>query len=179
LNPKPFVKLKVPRFLIRPDLPPDLVKFYEQNEGVGLESSPLRVVRICRLDEVTRIGWRDLRVLGEEECPGWEGFAGLRIGISSFFDEIVYVLHSPCCSLGAILTLGVDVSGPGGSGSAPLEPSLVLAATFQEWLRNLERMNWVEYGLVPGSIADLPESQHSDVRRYYHKLNPGSKWGGI
>ena len=179
MGQKPFVKLKVPRFLIRPDLPSDLVKFYEQNEGVGLERSPNRVVRICRLQEVTRIGWRNLRILGEEECPGWEGFAGLRIGISSFFDEIVYVLDAPCCSLGAILTLGVDVAGPGGCGPAPLEPSLVLAATFQEWIENLKRSGWIEYGLVPGGISDLPEPMQRELRGYYQTLNPQIKWGTI
>ena len=178
MNPKPFVRLKQPRFLIRPDLPADLVKFYEQNEGVGLESSPNRVVRICRLKEVTRIGWRNLHILGREECPGWERFAGLRIGISSFFDEIVYVLDAPCCSLGAILSLGVDVAGPGGCGPAPLESSLVLAVTFPEWLRHLERMGWVEYGLVPGGILELPEPTQHELRRYYLSLNPGIAWGG-
>jgi hypothetical protein len=160
----------------RPDLPDDLSRFYAEHEGVGLESSLDRLVRLCRLDEVARIGWRDLHFFGAEECRGWEGFAALRIGMSSYLDEIVYVLDAPCCSAGAILTIGVDVAGPGGHGPATLEPSLVLATSFTEWLRHLESTGWVEYGLVPGGIAEL--SEHQAVRRYYHALNPGISWGG-
>jgi hypothetical protein len=142
--------LVIPRAINRPELPADFASFYAENEGVGLESSPDRIVRLCRLDEVAHIGWRDLHIFGQEECPGWELFEGFRIGVSSFFDEIAYVLRSPCCPAGAILTIGVDVAGPGGTGGALLEPSLVLAGSFTEWVRHLEMMGWVEYGLVPG-----------------------------
>jgi hypothetical protein len=174
MDDKPFVKRLFP--IDPPDLPADLAEFYARHEGVGLESSPDRVVRFCRLAEVTRIGWRDLRDWGADNCPaGWEGFVAYRIGISSFFDEIVYVLNAPCCQPGAILTLGIDVGGPGGSGPAALEGSLVLAADFSEWLQHMERMGWEEYGLA--GLDQLSPQQQTELRRYYKQLNPHITWG--
>ena len=180
MDPKPFIRLTAQRVVDRPELPPDLARFYAKNEGVGLESSPKRVVRLCRLNEVALIGWPNLHILGaddEDDEQGWEEFTAFRIGVSSFFDEIVYVLDAPSCPRGAILTLGVDVAGPGGAGPAALEPSLVLAASFPEWLRHLERMGWVEYGLVPGCIGELPAQEQTKLRRYYRALNPQMAWG--
>jgi preprotein translocase subunit Sec61beta len=172
------VKLRQPRFVIRPDLPADLVKFYEQHEGVGLESSPDRVVRICLLDEASRISWQDLHVIGMDTVPGWsEGFAAVRIGISQFFDEILYVLKAPVCAEGSILTIGVGVAGPEGSGADILEAALVLANSFTDWLQHLKQVDWVEYGLVPGAIKELPEATQKEIRRYYLSLNPGITWG--
>jgi hypothetical protein len=177
VDPKPFERLVVPRALSRADLPADLAKFYAENEGVGLESSPDRIVRLCRVDEVVRVAWRDLHVLGQDEGPGWESFAAFRIGLSSFFDEIVYVLDSPCCSRGAVLALGTDISGPAGEGPCLLEPSLLLAASFQEWIQHMEQTDWMEYGFVPGGIDDLAAHEQEGLRRYYQRLNPGISWG--
>lgn len=176
LDPKPFEPLAEPRLLNRPELPPDLAQFYEQNEGVGLESRPDRLIRLCRLDEVARVGWPDLHIFGENDCTGWNSFAGFRIGVSSFFDEILYVIDSPCCPPGAVLTIGLDVSGPGGNGPASLEPSLVLAATFPEWIGHLKASGWIEYGLVPGGLAELPAAEQQELRQYYQALNPGIGW---
>jgi hypothetical protein len=134
------------------------------------------LVRICLLNEVVRIGWRDLHILGTDECPGWEQFVAYRIGISSFFDEIVYVIEAPVCPLGTILTIGVDIAGPGGNGSAALEPSLVLAKSYPEWLRHLEENSWIEYGLAPGGIMELPISRQRSLLKYYQSLNPGIRW---
>lgn len=177
LDPKPFVRLAPPRMVEQIGLPSDLARFYAENEGVGLESSPDRFVRLCRLDEVTRMAWRDVHVFGEDELPGWERFAAYRIGISPFFDEIMYVLNAPVCPAGSILAIGVDVSGPGGSGSATLEPSLVLASSFEEWLKRLEACGWIEFGLGPGDLAKLPPAEERQHRRYYQALNPGIAWG--
>jgi hypothetical protein len=177
MDPKPFVHLTAERTVEQLRLPPDLARFYAESEGVGLGSSQERVVRLCRLDEIARIGWRDLHIFGARKCPGWEGFAAYRIGVSPFFDEILYVLDAPSCPTGSILTIGVDVAGPGGSGSASLEPSLVLASSFTEWLRHLAHSGWVEYGLVPGGLAELAEADQEEHRRYYHALNPGISWG--
>jgi len=178
VNPKPFVKLRQPRFVIRPDLPGDLVKFYEEHEGVGLESSSDRVVRICLLDELSRINCQDLHVIGKDTIPGWsEAFAAVQIGISQFFDEILYVLKAPVCAEGSILTIGVGVAGPEGSGADILEAALVLANSFTDWLQHLKRMDWVEYGLIPGEIAKLPKSMQQGLRQYYLSLNPGITWG--
>lgn len=177
LDPKPFVRLKAPRRVEQPGLPSDLARFYAENEGVGLESSTDRFVRLCRLEEVARIAWQDVNIFGAEELPGWERFEAYRIGISPFFDEIVYVINAPVCSAGSILTIGVDVAGPGGSGSATFEPSLVLATSFAAWLKRLEACGWSEYGLGPGDLANLPPAEELQHRRYYQTLNPGICWG--
>lgn len=177
MDQKPFVRLTVPRIVEHLGLPTELAQFYSENEGVGRESSPDRFVRLCRLKEVERIGWRDLHIFGADDFPGWEQFAAYRIGMSPFFDEIVYVLNAPVCPAGFIFTIGVDVAGPGGSGSAILEPSLVLASSFAEWLERLEACGWIEYGLAPGDLTTLPEAEERKHRRYYQALNPGITWG--
>ena len=177
MDQKPFVRLTAPRIVEQLGLPIDLAQFYSENEGVGRESSPDRFVRLCRLNEVARIGWRDVHVLGAYEIPEWELFAAYRIGMSPFFDEIVYVLNAPVCPVGAILAIGVDVAGPGGSGPATLEPSLVLASSFAEWLKRIEACGWSEYGLGPDDLAKLPAAEERQHRRYYQALNPGIPWG--
>jgi hypothetical protein len=70
MDPKPFEKLTTRRLINRSDLPLDLAEFYAENEGMGLESSPDRIVRLCRLDEVSRVGWRDIHLDGKDDCPG-------------------------------------------------------------------------------------------------------------
>jgi hypothetical protein len=99
--------------------------------------------------------------------------------VSSFFDEILYVLDAPVCPTGSILTIGVDVAGPGGSGSVVFEPSLVLASGFAEWLRHLEECGWVEYGFVPGALVELSGAEQRHHLRYYQTLNPGINWGTV
>src|SRR5262245_22307286 len=107
MDPKPFVQLGAIREVNRPELPSDLAEFYARHEGIGLESSPDRTVRLCRLDEVARIGWKDLQLVTANEVPeGWEGFAAFGIGMGRFFEEIVYVLNAPSCSPGSILEIG-------------------------------------------------------------------------
>lgn len=175
MDAKPFVRLAASRIV--EGLPPDLAAFYAENEGVGLESSPERMVRLCRLNEVTRIGWRDLHLFGDDDFPEWDQFAAYRIGVSAFFDEIMYVLDAPSCPAGSILTIGMNIAGPGGSGEAALEPSLVLASSFTEWLRHGEACGWVEYGLIPGELTELPDDEQRSHRRYYQALNPGMSWG--
>lgn len=179
MDSKPFERLSVPRNVEHYGLPSDLAAFYAENEGVGLESNPERVVRLCRLDEVARIEWRDLHIFGADECVGWKSFSAYRIGVSSFFDEIVYVLAAPVCPTGSILTIGVDVAGPGGSGPANLEPSLVLASSFAAWLTHMEACGRNEYGLVPGGLAELPEAEQRQHRHYYWMLNPEISWGAV
>ncbi|MFL5338668.1 MAG: hypothetical protein ACJ8F7_00755 [Gemmataceae bacterium] len=177
MDQKPFIRLPAPRVVEQLGLPTDLAQFYSENEGVGRESDADRIVRLCRLNEVARIGWRDVHNVGPDDLPGWEQFAAYRIGIGLYFDEVVYVLNAPVCPAGSILTIGVDVAGPGGSGSDTLEPSLVLASSFAEWLKRLEACGWIEYGLGPGDLAKLPAAEEQQHRRYYQALNPGISWG--
>ncbi|MFL5339920.1 MAG: hypothetical protein ACJ8F7_07205 [Gemmataceae bacterium] len=177
MDQKPFVRLTAPRIVEQLGLPTDLAQFYSENEGVGGESSADRIVRLCRLNEVARIVWREVHIFGVDDFPGWEQFAAYRVGISLFLDEIVYVLNAPVCPAGSILTIGIDVAGPGGSGSATLEPSLVLASSFAEWLKRLEACGWIEYGLGPGDLAKLPAAEERQHRRYYQALNPAITWG--
>src|ERR671922_2388364 len=88
---KPFVRLPAARGVNRPELPPDLAEFYAWHEGVGLESSPDLPVRLCKLDEVERVGWEGLGLVAEVP-EGWAGFHACRIGEGMFGDRIVYVL---------------------------------------------------------------------------------------
>lgn len=171
---KPFVRLVASRTVSRPELPPDLAEFYAWHEGVGLEGGPDRTVRLCRLDEVARIGWKDLLLVCDVP-EGWERLAAFRIGMGMFFEEIVYVLDAPSCPPGSILALGGVAPGPGGRGPYALESSLVLAASFRDWLTHLERCEWVEYAVA--GIGDLPERQQQELCRYYLALNPDMNVG--
>lgn len=177
MDPTPFVTLPRDRALNRPDLPAELRAFYERNEGVGLESSPDRTVRICRADEVKLFGWQDVHIFGGDDWPGWETFSALLIGAGPFFDEIFYVLRAPSCPPGSILVFGTSIAGPGGTGPHAAEPSLVLAANFWDWLRRLERFGWMEFGIVPGELTNLPAAEQQEVRTCFASLNPGISWG--
>src|SRR5262249_41379329 len=157
VSQRPFTSLKRGRRTAGRPIPPVLLEFYAKNEGVGLGSTPDRIVRLCRLAEVWRVKWCDLHIVGDEPCEGWEDFRAFRVGRSQFGDEIVLVSSAPCCSSGAVLMLGVDVPGPGGIGPSPLEPSLVLARSFSEWLAHLRRYQWIEYGVIPGTVNELPK----------------------
>lgn len=192
---RPFVLLDDPRRVARPDLPLDLAAFYTSHEGVGLDADIEYPVRMGRLDEVIRVGYGDLHTFGPEPFPGWEAFSGFRLGYSQFLDEIVYVESAPCCQRGTILTLGPDVAGPGGNVPEHLLPagrlwngeptheelgcSLVLAESFAAWLRHLEQMRWVEYGLAPGGFNELPVAERAELWRYYRSLNPRIRWAGL
>jgi len=170
---KPFVQLATSRAVNRPELPPDLAEFYSGHEGVGLGSSIDRPVRLCRLDEVDLIRWKDLLTLPDEVPPGWEGFAAVRLGLGMFGDEIVYVLNAPSCPPGSVLAIGRDLAGPGGDGPFSLESSLVLAASFTDWLAHLERWGWVEYAVAGWEAPPDPQ----EVGRYYLALNPAINVG--
>ena len=172
MDAKPFLALEHPRAVGRDDLPSELKRYYERSEGVGLESDCDRDIRLCKLCEVREVAWRDVPIFGGGNEPGWEEFRGLFLAISSFHDGIYWVRGAPCCPAGSILAFGPDVAGPGGTGDYPLEPSLVLAANFDEWLHHLEQSNWTEYGLFPGAIAELPDVEQTQLRSYYRFLNP-------
>lgn len=176
MGPKPFQPLKTPRVVDRADLPPELVRFYERNEGVGLETSPERLVRLCTLAELQEYAWRDVPIFGSDPEPGWDDFRGIYIGVSSYHDGIYRVRSAPCCPAGSILTFGPDVAGPGGVGEHTLEGPLVLAPSFDEWLGRLARLDWFEFGLAPGDIAERPRAERSALRAYYKALNPGIRW---
>lgn len=176
MDQRPFQRLARPRRVEIDNLPADLMAFYSENEGVGLESSPDRLVRLCQLNEVAAITWSDLHIFGKDPVAGWESFRGLRIGVSSFFDDIVYATSSPSCSAGSILAFGVEVMGPGGTGPNRFECSLVLADAFSTWLKRLEQHNWKEYGLVPSEIQRLRSRIQREQLAYYQSLNPGIEW---
>lgn len=177
IDQKPFLELKEPRSVDCKDLPADLRKFYSRYEGCGRESSPERLVRLCKLSEVKPITWKDLHIFGADPPPdGWETFSGYRLGISVYFDDIIYVQSTPVCKPGSVFTIGVDVAGPGGEGPHALENSVVLASSFDAWIEHLEKTNWVEYGLGPGSRFDLPAEEHRSLIEYFKALNPRSFW---
>lgn len=173
----PFVPLSTPRSTDNTGLPDDLAEFYRHSEGIGLEAHPDNLIRLCTLEEVERIGWSDLHVIGGSEPEeGWEQFSGYRIGTSSFFDEIVYVLDAPSCRPGSILVIGVDIYGPGGDGPSAFECSLVLAASFEEWIDRLKQANWIELGVIPGELENLQPADRQASIRYYQSLNPKLEW---
>ena len=176
MDQKPFARLPVPRRVAQAGFPTELAEFYSQNEGVGLESTPDRLIRLCKLSEVTPMAWSDLHIIGDDPFEGWDRFSGLRLGISSFFDDIVYVINCPRCPAGAIMTLGMDIMGPAGNGPFPFECSLVLASSFSEWLQRLAAMQWLDYGLGPGELLQLPQPQQDEYYAYYKGLNPGIDW---
>ncbi len=178
LDPTPFTLLKKSRRIGTDWMPQDLRDFYASREGVGLESTPERLVRLCKLAEVTRIKWGDLHIFGRDTPPrGWKDFTAIRLGISSFFDEIVWVLSAPSAPAGSIMTFGPDVAGPGGTGKETIEGSLVLSEDFDHWITQLARDAWTEYGLVPGSIKEQPAARQKDLRTHFRRLNPFITWG--
>ncbi len=171
-----FRRLPLRRVFHKPDWPRDLVEFYASHEGNGLELGPEVCVRLCKLHEVELVACRDILVLAMEP-PGWHDFSGYAIGISPFFDRIVYVTAAPVCKAGSILLLGPDVSGPGGDGHARYEPTLVIGRSLEQWLRHLEECDWTEWGIYPGGLDELPERRREAVARYYRELNPHIEWG--
>lgn len=173
----PFFKLEISRKVLRSDLPNDLARFYEWHEGVGLDCDADRPLRVCRVNEVNRIGWKGLLMCAVLDCApeGWEDFQGLLIGMGPCFEEIVYVLHSPSCSPGSIMALGGVAPGPGGNGPFALEPSLVLGHTLDAWLAHLESWNRIEY--ILDSINELPLMQQRELIKYFVELNPQMNHG--
>jgi hypothetical protein len=175
MDPMPFVRLARPRVADRPGLPAVLAEFYARHEGVGRDCDPDRSVRLHRLDEVDRVGWGGLGLVGDTPA-GWEGFAALRIGFGVSFEEVVYVLSAPSCPPGSILAIGSNVCGPGGVGPDALESSLVLAGSFPDWLAHLERWGWAEPAIAPS--WDLTDGERGELQSYYLALNPSMYTGG-
>jgi hypothetical protein len=136
-----YFRLKSPREVDGPKLPADLVRFYAYHEGVGIESEPDRAIRLCRLSEVAKIGWKDLHILGEDEPTheGWSAFDGFRVGYSDTLDEIVYVISAPGIRSGSVMALGESamVGPPGDDADGPYG-AIVLADSFGAWVQRLE-----------------------------------------
>jgi hypothetical protein len=177
----PFIDLPAPRAVAIPWLPPVLREFYERHEGIGRDGPPDLSVRLCRLDDVSEVGLRDLHLF--ENFPlnaAWAGFSAIRIGVGMFFDEIVYVVRSPVCPPASIMAFGADVFGPGGEGDDENDPcgSVVLARSFGEWMDRLKTDGWKELGLVPGVLARLPIERATKLRKRFAELNPRCDWSG-
>lgn len=173
---KPFFTFDAPRQVDRADLPYDLIRFYTYHEGVGLGSNSDYPVRLCQLYEVRHVACQDVLALNDGSPEGWEWFSGIRIGTDSWLNHIVYVLDAPCCQPGAIMLFGPAVAGPGGNGPHQLKSSLVLAVSLMDWLANMQRFGWKEYGSIPGAITDLVADQKEWLLRHYRALNPKIRW---
>lgn len=174
----PFIALPSPRTVAIPWLPDVLRAFYNTHEGIGLDADVDNPIRLGRADELVRVRLDELDMFRGYEPEGpWASFSGIRLGISCFFDNIVFVLHAPVCDPGAILAFGPDVPGPGGRGDdADIPGSLVLARDLDSWLGRIREDHWHEYGLVPGEIDDLPEARAAFLRRHFLDLNPKIDW---
>jgi hypothetical protein len=175
----PFTVLKSARRVDADWMPQLLREFYATREGVGLSSTPDRIVRLCKLAELASMSWEDLHIFGERTpARGWKDFSAIRLGKSSFGDEIVWVLSAPSASAGSIMAFGPDVAGPGGTGQEAIEPSLVLAEDVHSWMSRLARDQWTEYGIVPGGIKELPAERQIELLAHFRRFNPRITWGG-
>jgi hypothetical protein len=177
---KPFIPLKQPRAVDRPDLPGDLVAFYAKHD-VNPQFNSTYIV-LHPLQEVVRVGLHDIGfqvdLLPDAVQLEWSKFGGIVVAHDTFGEEIVYVTCAPSCEPGCIMVLGSDVSGPGGVGPHAWDFTLVLARSFSTWLAHLERWQGIEYGVIPGSIKDLPAANQQGLRQYYRSLNPKTPWAG-
>ena len=90
--------------------------------------------------------------------------------------SLIYVQSAPVCKPGSILTIGVDVAGPGGKITGALEGSLVLATSFDTWIERLRKADWVEFGLAPGDRFKLSVEAQQSLIEHFKTLNPRSFW---
>ena len=171
---KPFIDLKVSRAVTIAWLPEVLRNFYRTHEGL---TNVDQGIRMCRLNEVAEIRWKDLHIFGTyPPNGGWASFRGIRLGASAYFDEIFYVLEAPVARSGSIIAFGVEVNGPGGTGDEAFEPSIVLAASFEDWIDRLRKDNWEDYGLFPGGIHRLQQERQMQLNKQLLSLNPKISW---
>lgn len=179
MDPKPFIELKKLRRVSVDWMPGDLKEFYEAHEGLGLSSTVDSDVRLCKLREVKQITFADLDyVIGPKPSAGWKAFSAIRFAMGCFGDHICYVKSAPSAPAGSVMSFGFDVAGPGGTGDEALVNSLLLSEDFDHWIVRLERDQWIEYGLVPGGIDDLPAARKSELGAHFRRLNPRITWGG-
>lgn len=167
-----YYKLARPREVERREMPDALRRFYRNHEGIGLESPSSHVVRLARLDEVRRITWTDLHILGDEDPPhdGWKSFSAWRIGYSDMLDEIVYVVHAPGVSAGSVLAAGIGVMlGPPGDDEEGPEGAIVVAGSFEDWIKRVEQHGPVAHGLFVHE--DLSDDAAEQLRAELARLN--------
>jgi hypothetical protein len=172
-----YYALPTPREVRTRGMPEDLRRFYRSHEGIGLETPPDRAVRLARLDEVRPVGWRDLHIVGDDEPPhqGWESFAGWRIGYSDMLDEIVYIVHAPGVPPGAVLAMGTGMTmGPGGNDANGPGSAIVVAASFDDWIRRLEQHGPLAHGLFVDD--ELPDEVAAKLHAELARLNPRSDY---
>lgn len=174
-GPKPFLSLATRRAVERTDLPPDLIRFYSESKALELNAEDHYSICLSPLKAVKRVDWEGLGLVGDRP-EGWDAFAGFLIGSGCHFERIVSVIDAPCCESGAILALGGELDwGRGGTGPFAFFRSVVLAASFPEWLSHLEEEGWWEYAVGYG-IPDLPVDHQRRLRAYYRALNPNIDW---
>jgi hypothetical protein len=69
MGPKPFVPLAAPRAVNRPDFPPDLARFYAENEAVEFEGTDYGSPYLYPLRDVKRWSGRRREGRGRDERP--------------------------------------------------------------------------------------------------------------
>jgi len=165
-----FVSLAESRRINRTDLPDELARFYSNYEGNGLGTEAN--LQIARLNEVKKVRWTDLYPTVPE---GWEEFSGFLIGNSSYGDYVIYVISAPGIKVGAVLAIGkTELYGPAGDNENGPENTLVLAESFDLWVRRLCKLGCAAHGMflyldIPGWMNDLIKSEIS-------ALNPHSRY---
>jgi hypothetical protein len=177
----PFVELPRKR-IIRRQMPPAVREFYTTHEGrlpfQGKQFVEF-IVCIAPLSHFAAGSGRDSEFLStwlaDRPRNAWLRTKIVRLGEDCFGDEILFLPSSPARRAGGVYLVGRDVAGPT---DHPKQPSTVLciAPTIAEWLENLRKYEWIEYGVLPGEINRLSVSERKRLRAYYNTLNPGLKW---
>lgn len=177
----PFKTLSKKRTVNIQWLPNDLSAFYSLHESSYNPRQPLTPdqwsISIAPLKHLKQVNFKDLNNLGMLDHKNhWPDFSGIRIATGSFFDDIIYTLHSSYAPSGSIIAFGQDIPGPAGSSqNQDAEvPALILAEDFHSWLTRLEQDKWEEHGLT--GFSNLPPARTKLLRKYFLKLNPNIEW---
>jgi hypothetical protein len=168
---QPYIKLDRIRGVDLSSLPRDVADFYSQNEATEPGDADYTIL-LHQLSKLRRVTKKEIIWFDE-----WTKFSGIEIGRSCFGDRIVYIQCCPVAPAGSIMAFGIDVAGPGGEGDETNDHSLVLDLNLKSWLNRLARDGWIEYGIVPGAIKDLPADRQRQLRKHFLTLNPQIEWG--
>jgi hypothetical protein len=159
-------------------LPPEIADFYGSNEGY-CPVMPEYIVGLFPLKNVevgtgAIVHWLATSYERDPENP-WLRTEVVLLGRDSFGDDIFYAASSPARLDGGIYLIGPDVGGPQGS-DVQADNVLCVASSFASWLEHLRTNDWIEYGVVPGEMSNLPKAKQAELRRYYAALNPKLDW---
>lgn len=159
-------------------LPPEIAEFYASNEG-HCPVIPEYIVGLFPLKNVAvgtgRIVPSLASIYEDEPDNPWLHAKVALLGQDSFGDDIFYARSTPARRDGGIYLVGRDVGGPKRN-KVQDSRVLCLASSFASWLEHLRANDWIDYGVVPGEIGELPRAKQTELRRYYAALNSKLDW---